>query len=141
MAVNFYFEEIKRFPFKVRYHKAWIKSVSDSYSKLLGDINIIFCSDEYLLKMNNEFLSHDYYTDVITFDYCEGDLISGDIFISIDRVSENAITNNVSYSIELQRVIIHGFLHLVGFHDSSDILKQRMTTAENLALSLLYTVK
>lgn len=91
--------------------------------------------------MNNEFLSHDYYTDVITFDYCEGDLISGDIFISIDRVSENAITNNVSYSIELQRVIIHGFLHLVGFHDSSDILKHRMTTAENLALSLLYTVK
>lgn len=141
MAVNFHFEDLKRFPFKIRFHKAWIKLISQSYSKTLGDINVIFCSDDYLLKMNNDFLSHDYYTDVITFDYCEGDLISGDIFISVDRVSDNAIINNVSYSTELQRVIIHGFLHLVGFQDSSNILKEEMTAAEDLALSLLHTVK
>ena len=91
--------------------------------------------------MNIEFLAHDYYTDVITFDYCDGNLVSGDIFISIDRVYENARINDVPYSVELQRVIIHGFLHLVGFQDSSNILKERMTAAENLALSSLHTVK
>ena len=141
MAVNFHFEDINRFPFKIRLHKAWIKIISTNYSKVIGDINVIFCSDEYLLKMNIEFLAHDYYTDVITFDYCDGNLVSGDIFISIDRVYENARINDVPYSVELQRVIIHGFLHLVGFQDSSNILKEKMTAAENLALASLHTVK
>lgn len=108
---------------------------------MVGDISFIFCTDEYLLKMNIDFLNHDYYTDVITFDYCVENVVSGDIFISVDRVAENASINDVLYISELQRVIIHGVLHLIGFDDVSSILKDDMTRAENSALEMLYTVK
>ncbi len=141
MAVTFHFEQISKFPFKVNSHKNWIKGVIESYESRVGDISFIFCSDSYLLKINQEYLNHDYYTDVITFDYCDGKITSGDIFISVDRIKENASLNNVPYSVELQRIIIHGVLHLLGFHDNSPELKLRMTEAENLALELLHTVK
>lgn len=141
MAVNFYFSEVHKFPFKINLHKSWVREVILSYGYTVGDLSFVFCSDDYLLKMNIEFLNHDYYTDVITFDYCEDKRVSGDIFISIDRVADNANQNHVAYMVELQRVIIHGTLHLLGFDDVSDILKENMTRAENSALELFYTVK
>lgn len=141
MAVNFYFSEVHKFPFKNNLHKSWVREVILSYGYTVGDLSFVFCSDDYLLKMNIEFLNHDYYTDVITFDYCEDKRVSGDIFISIDRVADNANQNHVAYVVELQRVIIHGTLHLLGFDDVSDILKENMTRAENSALELFYTVK
>lgn len=141
MAVTFHFEEISKFPFKVNSHKTWISNIIKSYDRKVGDISFIFCSDEYLLKINQQYLNHDYFTDVITFDYCEDKIVSGDIFISIDRIKENAKLQNVLYVVELQRIIIHGILHLLGFQDNSPVLKSRMTEAENSALESLYTVK
>ena len=141
MAVTFHFQEISKFPFQVNLHKNWIKGVINNYESKVGDITFIFCSDNYLLKINQEYLNHDYYTDVITFDYCDGKIISGDIFISVDRVERSIILNNITYMAELQRIIIHGILHLLGFHDNSPELKLRMTDAENSALELLHTVK
>jgi len=97
--------------------KKWIKETIKSEQKRAGDISIVFCLDDYLLKVNNEFLKHDFYTDIITFDYCEDDLVSGDLMISIDRVKENAETQKGLFIDELHRVIIHGVLHLLGYHD------------------------
>ena len=99
--------------------KKWINETINNEQKRVGDISIVFCSDDYLLKVNNEFLKHDFYTDIITFDYCEDDLISGDLMISIDRVKENAETSKGLFIDELHRVIIHGVLHLLGYHDKS----------------------
>ena len=103
--------------------------------KILGDISIIFVSDEYLLEMNQSYLSHDYYTDIITFDYCEGNLISGDLFISVDRVEENADTFNVAFLSELHRVMIHGVLHLCGYKDKSMEEEKQMRLLENKYLN------
>jgi rRNA maturation RNase YbeY len=103
--------------------------------KILGDISIIFVSDEYLLEMNQSYLSHDYYTDIITFDYCEGNLISGDLFISVDRVGENADTFNVAFLSELHRVMIHGVLHLCGYKDKSIEEEKQMRILENKYLN------
>ncbi len=97
----------------------WIASVADEEGKKLGEINIIFCSDDYLLEMNKKYLNHDYYTDVITFDYSDDNVISGDIFISIDRVEDNAKTFEQKLEDELNRVIVHGILHLVGYKDKT----------------------
>jgi len=97
--------------------KSWIRETILSEKKEESDINIILCSDDYLLEVNREYLQHDYYTDIITFDYVEGLLISGDLFISIDRIKENAKKENVPCETELRRVIIHGLLHLAGYKD------------------------
>ncbi|MBK8805126.1 MAG: rRNA maturation RNase YbeY [Bacteroidales bacterium] len=102
----------------------------------LDYINIIFCSDEYLLNINKEYLSHDYFTDIITFDYSET-TISSDIFISLDRIKENSNELKISYKSELYRVIIHGVLHLVGYDDTSDIEKKEMTSMEDFYLDKL----
>ncbi len=98
--------------------KRWIQQTVASESKKTGDINIIFCSDEYLLEVNKQYLEHDYYTDIITFNY-NTDKINGDLFISLDRVADNANQNNVPRETELLRVIIHGVLHLLGYNDKT----------------------
>ena len=97
---------------KKRETTAWIKAVADTYGKKVGEIAYIFCSDEKILEVNRQYLQHDYYTDIITFDYCEGKKLSGDLFISLDTVRTNAEQFNAPYETELYRVIIHGILHL-----------------------------
>ena len=105
----------------------WLLKLVESHNKKVGELNYIFCSDDYLLKMNQEHLKHDYFTDIITFDYCEDDWISGDLFISIDRTNENAKTFGKTQINELNRVIAHGLLHLLGFKDKTaeDIAEMR----------------
>lgn len=115
----------------------WISKVCITENYNLGDISLIFCSDEYLLDMNRTHLDHDYYTDIITFDYTDNQIVSGDLFISIDRVRENATDFSVSFEHELYRVIIHGVLHLCGYKDKSDDEEKLMRTKENNALSLI----
>lgn len=117
--------------------KKWIKFIISSYKSKVGDISIIFCSDSYLLRINKEFLGHDYYTDIITFDYCEGKKISGDLFISIDCVKENSLIYGCTFEEELHRVIIHGVLHLLKEDDHTQEQKQMMREAEDFALKKL----
>ena len=112
----------------------WIKTIAQQYNKKIGRIAYIFCSDACILKINNEYLQHDYYTDIITFDYSEKNIISGDIFISLDTVKSNAEKYNQSFEMELHRVIIHGILHLCGQKDSTDEESAEMTRKENQAL-------
>jgi rRNA maturation RNase YbeY len=108
-----------------------LTNLLEQESKVLGDISIIFVSDSYLLEMNQKYLNHDYYTDIITFDYCEMNIVSGDLFISVDRVQENADTFNVDFLTELHRVMIHGVLHLCGYKDKSDDEERLMRELEN----------
>ena len=115
----------------------WIENVASENGFEVGEINYIFCDDEYLLKLNGEFLKHDTLTDVISFDNSLGKLISGDIFISVERVVENAKEYNDSFEDELHRVMVHGVLHYMGFKDKSDDEVKQMRTAENSALLLL----
>ena len=116
----------------------WISRLIIQYDHTLVDLNYIFCSDEYLLQMNKEHLNHDYFTDIITFDSSESESeIEGDIFISIDRVKENASVLNKSFTNELHRVMAHGLLHLFGFGDKGDNEKKVMREKEDLCLSLL----
>lgn len=136
MAIQFSFQT--NYPLKSRTKiKQWIKQVIEAKGKKTGNITYIFCDDEYLLEVNKQYLKHDYYTDVITFDYVENDLISGDIFISTDRVRENALAFGSSETEELHRVIIHGALHLLGLKDKSEKEASQMRQAENEALKLL----
>ncbi len=136
MAIQFSFQT--NYPLKSRTKiKQWIKQIIESKGKKTGNITYIFCDDEYLLEVNKQYLQHDYYTDVITFDYVENDLIGGDIFISTDRVRENALAFGSSETEELHRVIIHGALHLLGLKDKSEEEASQMREAENEALKLL----
>ena len=116
---------------------SWIQSVAADYGKRAGDITYIFCDDEKILSVNREFLSHDYYTDVITFDYSCFPVISGDIFISLDTVKSNAEEAGADFIDELHRIIIHGVLHLTGQGDKTPETRKEMTRKENLALSKL----
>ncbi len=116
--------------------KAWIKTVTEKEKHRLGDINYIFCSDDELLEINIQHLNHNTYTDIITFDYTEGNKISSDIFISIDRVEENAKKFKVSFEEELHRVMIHGILHLCGYKDKSKADAELMRKKENASLKL-----
>ena len=116
----------------------WINQVVEQHNHSLKEINYIFCSDEYLLQINRDHLDHDYYTDIITFDNSEEDgMIESDIFISIDRVKENAITESVPFQHELNRVMIHGVLHLLGYHDKTSDEKKVMREKEEACISLL----
>ena len=115
----------------------WISSCIDSYDFTEGEINYIFCDDEYLLKLNEEFLKHDTFTDIISFDYTLGKLISGDIYISVERVQENALNFNQTFDNELNRVMIHGILHYFGFKDKSEKDSLQMRSEEDKCLSLL----
>lgn len=132
-----YFREQTSFVFKNRrQNSAWLKNVIVSESKNLGDINIIFCSDDYLLDVNKKFLNHDYFTDIITFDYCEDNTISGDLFISVDSVRDNATHYDASFDQELHRVIVHGVLHLIGYDDHCDADITMMRSKEDFYLNL-----
>ena len=123
---------------------AWIKAVAATYGKRVGDIGYIFCNDEKILEVNRQYLQHDYYTDIITFDYSDDalltgrkDTISGDLFISLDTVRTNAEQQGTTYEEELHRVIIHGILHLCGINDKGPGEREIMEAAENKALTLL----
>ena len=125
--VSYYTEDIS-FQFKEkRLTSRWLKFVAESETKRLGDIAVIFCSDHYILDVNMKYLQHDYFTDIITFDYCEGNVLSGDLFISIDSVRENAAFYGSEFADELNRVIVHGLLHLIGYddHTEEDIAQMR----------------
>ena len=115
--------------------RQWITETALSHGKRVGELAFVFCSDDYLLEMNKQYLNHDYFTDIITFDYADGDVIAGDIFISIDRVEDNACKNLVDKKIEMQRVVIHGVLHLCGYKDKQKEDSQKMRKLEDLALS------
>ncbi|TAJ11229.1 rRNA maturation RNase YbeY [Marinilabiliaceae bacterium JC017] len=117
----------------------WLVKVIEGNNRTTGDISIIFCSDCYLLRINQEYLKHDYYTDIITFNYCEKEVISGDLFISIDTVQSNSEKYNVTFQSELHRVIVHGILHLIGFNDKTEMESKEMRNAENQSLSLYKT--
>ncbi len=116
---------------------AWIKNVVESNKKQVGELSFIFTDDKNILDINRKYLNHDYYTDVITFDYTSKDLISGDIFISVDTVRDNSLKFSQSFEQEIHRVIIHGVLHLLGFNDSTDQEKKQMRNLENKYLKIL----
>jgi len=122
----------------INYYSDWLSRVIISESKIDGDLNYIFCDDEYLLGINQQYLNHDTYTDIITFDYCHGDTISGDIFISIERVEDNAQEYSVSFEEELHRVMAHGVLHLLGYKDKSDQEARLMREKENEKIKLFH---
>lgn len=137
MAIIYQAEDIKIPSLKKRMITAWIKTVAASYRKEIGDIAYVFCSDAKILEVNNQYLQHDYYTDIITFDYTEGDAISGDIFISLDTVRSNSAQFDTGYEEELLRIIIHGILHLCGVNDKSPEERKQMTACEDKALAML----
>ncbi len=136
MPIHFFTEDVKEVRIPKRKVRTWVNQTITSYDKKLGDINYIFCSDEYLRQINIEYLDHDYYTDIITFNYNENEIVSGDIYISLERVRNNAEKFEVSFHNELQRVVIHGVLHLVGFDDKSDEEKLQMRAAEDECIAL-----
>lgn len=116
---------------------AWIRAVAAAYGKKVGEIGYMFVSDDSILEVNREYLGHDYYTDIITFDYCEGDTLSGDLVISLDTVRSNAALFGKEYDEELHRVIIHGILHLCGINDKGPGEREIMEQAEDKALAML----
>ena len=115
----------------------WIREVAATYGKKIVEVGYLFCDDEKILEVNREYLGHDYYTDIITFDYCEGDTLNGDLVISLDTVRSNALLFHKDYDEELHRVIIHGILHLCGINDKGPGEREQMEAAENRALSML----
>lgn len=134
--ISYFFEDTD-FIFKGKaLNNRWLKIVAESEIRRLGQISIIFCSDNYILDINQRFLQHDYFTDIITFDYCEGDRLSGDLFISVDSVRENAIEYGSSFNDELNRVMVHGILHLIGYDDHTDEDIRQMRSKENYYLAL-----
>lgn len=135
--ISFQTENIKMPAINRTQVKEWIKAVAASYQKKVGDIAYIFCDDEKILEVNRQYLQHDYYTDIITFDYCEGNRLSGDLFISLDTVRSNAEMLQQPYEQELHRVIIHGILHLCGINDKGPGEREIMEAAENKALAML----
>ena len=137
MSINFETEEDIKLPnIDLKQVKKWISNVIKNHHKKVGEIGYLFCSDEKILEVNKEYLKHDYYTDIITFDYCEEEIISGDMFISIDTVKSNALQFSTSAEEELLRVIIHGILHLIGFDDKTDEDEKIMRKEENISLTL-----
>ena len=135
--INFHIEDVEvKIQQKLKL-KTWLKNLIESEGFVLGYVNFVFCSDDYLLKINIEYLDHDYLTDIITFDNSEEeDLIEGDIFISIDRVRDNAKTFDVTFEYELKRVLAHGILHLCGYLDKTDEEEKLMRSKENHYLQL-----
>lgn len=116
---------------------SWIRNTIKEENKIQSDISYIFCDDNYLLDINIKYLNHDYFTDIITFDYSEDNNVSGDIFISIDRIKEHHKIYNTTFENELHRVIIHGILHLIGYNDQTDEEQELMTKKEDYYLSIL----
>ena len=137
MAIAYYAEEVKLPAIKKKAVGDWIRKVASLYGKRTGDISYIFCSDEKILEVNKQYIQHDYYTDIISFDYTEGTKISGDLFISLDTVKSNSENFGTDYTEELHRIIIHGILHLCGINDKGPGEREIMTQKENEALALL----
>lgn len=134
--IRYYCEDVQ-FDFKRRLdNNRWLRLVAGSEMKRVGDIAVIFCSDNYILDVNLRYLQHDYFTDIITFDYCEGDKLSGDLFISVDSVRENSIEFGTDFDEELHRVIVHGLLHLIGYDDHTPEEQKVMRSKEDYYLSL-----
>ena len=134
--VSYFLQDID-FVFKhKRLNNSWLKLVAESEIKKLGNINIIFCSDNYILDVNVKYLGHDYFPDIITFDYCVNNILSGDLFISIDTVRDNAEFYKTEFNDELNRVIVHGLLHLIGYDDHTPEEQKIMREKENYYLEL-----
>jgi rRNA maturation RNase YbeY len=134
--IQFFFEDCEEQGFINEKELLKTTQVVDNEGFIKGDLSVVFCSDAYLLSVNKQYLNHDYYTDIITFSYVDGSRISGDFFISIDRVSENAIKEGVSKQKELARVLIHGLLHLCGYNDkeAQEVLVMRSKESEYLSM-------
>lgn len=137
MAIRFFNEEISFTLSNKRILSTWIKDSITSYQFKTGDVNFIFTHDDKILEVNKQFLNHDYFTDIITFNYNVDNIVAGDIYISIDTVRSNSQSYSVSFVNELHRVMIHGILHLLGFNDSSPAEKAEMHNLENVALEKL----
>lgn len=136
MSVHYLEEDRKAKGFNRTKTKNWLHEVIRMEEKKPGVISYVFCSDEFLVDINKKFLNRDYFTDVISFDYSEQGVISGDIMISLDRVKENAATLGVSYLDELKRIMVHGLLHLIGYDDTTKDLKAKMTLKEDFYLGI-----
>ena len=135
--ISYQSENIKMPALHRRETTRWLSRVAASYGRKIGDIAYIFCDDQKILEVNRRYLQHDYFTDIITFDYDEGDTISGDIFISLDTVRSNSEQFHTDYEQEFHRVIVHGILHLCGINDKGPGEREIMEAAENKALALL----
>ncbi len=134
--IQFFFENINIISLSDA-TKNWLINLIKNEQKKVGEINYIFCDDEYLLKVNRDFLQHDYYTDIITFDYVKGKTIAGDIFVSLPRISENAETHSKDFNLELHRVLAHGILHLCGYKDKTEEEIKEMRNKEDYYLNIL----
>ena len=134
--IDIHFEDIEILDLNPEFFVSWLSDVCQLENNELGDLNLIFCSDDYLLEMNKTHLNHDYYTDIITFDYTD-EVVSGDLFISYDRVVDNAKDNKVTIENELNRVVVHGTLHLLGYADKSDEEASKMRELENKYLDIV----
>ena len=140
MEINFFEEDYEFQLSNEEKARVWIEKVVETYDKKTGFLNFIFTSEENILEINKQYLNHDYYTDIITFDYCTGNLVSGDLIISLDTVSSNSKKFNSAFITELHRVIIHGVLHLLGFKDKNSSEANEMRRNEDLALQQLKTI-
>jgi len=135
--VNVFYEDTKTLDKTPEFFDLWFGKICHTEGRLLGDVSVVFCSDTYLLELNKRHLQHDFFTDIITFDYSEGDRVAGDLFVSVDRVYENADAYNVSRETELNRVSVHGILHLLGYKDKTPQEVTVMREKENEALAFL----
>lgn len=135
--IHYFFENIEEIQLPENTTE-WVEQLIQTEGKKTGEINYIFCDDEYLLKINQDFLNHDYYTDIITFDYVKGKTINGDIFVSLTRISDNATTLSDNFEKELVRVLAHGVLHLCGYKDKSDDEAKKMREKEDFYIKMKY---
>jgi rRNA maturation RNase YbeY len=136
MAITYFKEEVEfGLPNESKLSE-WLEKMAKSENKEISQMTFIFCNDEYILNINKQFLNHDFYTDIITFPYKQGKEIESDIFISIERIRENAVTFNTTFELELLRVMAHGLLHLMGYLDKTENEKKEMRTQENKAINL-----
>lgn len=135
--ISYNTENVKMPALPRRATNAWIRAVAAHYGKKVGEVAYIFCDDAKILEVNRQYLQHDYYTDIITFDYCEGNTLHGDIFVSLDTVRSNAAEFGATFDNELHRILIHGILHLCGQADKTPEARAEMTRKENDALTLL----
>lgn len=139
MPINYQSQDIKFVLKEKRKVSKWINDVIKSHQKKLGNVSYIFCSNKYILELNQQYLNHNYFTDIITFDYCYDNVVEGDIFISIDTVLDNSHRFKTNFNDELLRVIIHGVLHLIGFSDKTVKEQKQMRVLEDNALSIFYS--
>lgn len=139
MPIKYQSQDIKFVLKEKRKISRWINDVIKSHHKKLGNVSYIFCSNEYILELNHKYLNHNYFTDIITFDYCSDNKVEGDIFISVDTVLDNSHRFKTNFNDELLRVIIHGVLHLVGFSDKTQKQQKQMRVLEENALSIFHS--